>query len=224
MQTNAQQIDAEPGEAGDDVADDRQIHDAAVADDSTPTRVENDCVPRNDEERAIFFRVPTPKAAPGLIGPDTAEDGASETEECCETDSAVNHLVAAKCKMWRYQHRHKTRKSGDDVANAKPVNAFQNDSEKRRAPADKNGRGVKIGNRRPAFEDHPENKAKRVKAPGQDDYVKSRAPQRFRRIGSERQGQQGNARYDQGEYVHYDTMEERLDVVVVRFSLPFLEF
>src|SRR6267142_4921391 len=92
MQTNAQQIDAEPGEAGDDVAHDSQIHDAAVADDSTPTRVENDCVPKNDEERAIFFRVPTPKAAPGLIGPDTAEDGASETEECCETDNAVNHL------------------------------------------------------------------------------------------------------------------------------------
>src|SRR5262245_38417509 len=54
--------------------------------------MENDRIPENDKQRAIFFRIPTPKSAPGLIGPDPAEYRACETEEGSETDDAIDHF------------------------------------------------------------------------------------------------------------------------------------
>ena len=43
-------------------------------------------------QRPIFFRIPTPETAPGLIGPDAAEDCAGEAEERGEADDGVNHF------------------------------------------------------------------------------------------------------------------------------------
>jgi len=39
VQADAEHVYTEPGEAGDDIAENGEIHDAAVANDATPTRV-----------------------------------------------------------------------------------------------------------------------------------------------------------------------------------------
>ena len=36
-----------------------------------PARVKDDCAPKDNEKSAIFLRIPAPKSAPGLIGPNT---------------------------------------------------------------------------------------------------------------------------------------------------------
>src|SRR5256885_143650 len=92
MEADAKHVHAKPGETRDDVAEDGKIHNAALANDSAPARVKNDGVPEDDEKRAVFFRVPTPKAAPGLIGPDAAQDGAGKAEERGETNDAIDHF------------------------------------------------------------------------------------------------------------------------------------
>ena len=91
MQADAEHVHAEPGEAGDDVAEDRHDHQTALANESAPARVQNDCAPEDDQDRAVFFRVPTPEPAPRLIGPDSAEHGADKTEQRRETNDAVSH-------------------------------------------------------------------------------------------------------------------------------------
>ena len=91
MQADAEHVDAEPGEAGDDVAEDRHDHETALANESAPARVQNDRAPEHDEHGAVFLRIPAPEAAPGLVGPDAAEHGADEAEERGETNDAVGH-------------------------------------------------------------------------------------------------------------------------------------
>ena len=51
--------------------------------------------PEHDDQRAIFLRIPSPEAAPGIIPPDTAEDGADQAENETKTE---NQLAAANCK------------------------------------------------------------------------------------------------------------------------------
>ncbi len=36
---------------------------------ATPAGVEDERVPEHDHEGAVFFRVPAPEAAPGIVGP-----------------------------------------------------------------------------------------------------------------------------------------------------------
>jgi len=80
MQADSKHVHAEPREAGDDVTEQRHDRQAALPDESTPARVQNDCAPKDDQHRAIFFRVPSPEPTPRLIGPDTAEHCTDETE------------------------------------------------------------------------------------------------------------------------------------------------
>ena len=91
MQADAEHVDAEPGPARDDVADDGEVHQAAFAHEAAPARVQDGRVPEHDEQRAVFLRVPAPEPAPRLIGPDAAEHGAHKTEQRGETDDAINH-------------------------------------------------------------------------------------------------------------------------------------
>ena len=49
-------------------------------------------VPEHDEQRAVFLGVPAPEPAPGLVGPDAAQDGAHKAEQRGEADDAINHL------------------------------------------------------------------------------------------------------------------------------------
>src|SRR5881394_1291532 len=91
MQADAEHVGAEPGPAGDDVAADGQSGQAALADEAGPSRVQHEGVPEDDQHCAVFLWIPSPEAAPGLVGPDAAEDGADEGEEDREADDAVDH-------------------------------------------------------------------------------------------------------------------------------------
>ena len=64
MQADAEHVHAEPRETGDDVAEERHDHQAALPDESAPARVQSDCAPKDDQHRAVFFRVPAPETAP----------------------------------------------------------------------------------------------------------------------------------------------------------------
>ena len=50
-------------------------------------------VPQDDDERAIFLRVPAPEASPRLVRPDAAEHRADKAEERGEADDAIDHAV-----------------------------------------------------------------------------------------------------------------------------------
>ena len=93
VKADAEHVDAEPGEAGDDVAKDGHEHEAAFADDAAPACMEDGGVPDDDHEGAVFLGIPAPESPPGLIGPDAAKDGADEAEECGKADDAVDHAA-----------------------------------------------------------------------------------------------------------------------------------
>src|SRR4029077_9309018 len=88
---------SKPGETRHHIAEDRHDHESALANKSAPACMQNDGAPENDQDGAIFFRVPTPKSAPRLIGPDPAEDGAHETEQRGKADDAIGHLRHRIC-------------------------------------------------------------------------------------------------------------------------------
>src|SRR5438477_3085700 len=92
VQADTEHVDAKPGEAGHDISEDGQIDQAALAHDSAPARVENQSIPQNNQQGAVFFRVPAPKAAPGLIGPDTPKDSSNKAEKGGKTDNCIDHL------------------------------------------------------------------------------------------------------------------------------------
>src|SRR3954469_3724304 len=91
MEADAEHVGAEPGPAGDDVAADGEGGEASFADQAGPAGVEDQGVPEDDQDRAVFFWIPAPESAPGLVGPDAAENGADEGEENGEADDAVDH-------------------------------------------------------------------------------------------------------------------------------------
>ena len=98
MQADAELVDAEVRPGGDDVAGDGQRREAAALHQAAPAGVEHQCVPEHDHEGAVFFRVPAPEAAPGIVGPEAAEHRADEAEEDREAERAVEHsqqLVAS---------------------------------------------------------------------------------------------------------------------------------
>ena len=64
MQTDAEHVHAEPGEARDHVPEDRHDHEAALANVAAPARVQDDRAPKHDEHGAVLLRVPTPEASP----------------------------------------------------------------------------------------------------------------------------------------------------------------
>ena len=107
---------------------------------------------------------------------------------------------------------------GDEAADADPVDLLQDQPQHHRPPADEDGRGVKVGHRRAAFQHHAEDQAEGVDQPGQDDQVERRAAQRFGEMGATSEGQQRPARQDEGEDVDDHRVEERLDVVEIELG------
>src|SRR5690349_21180948 len=65
MQTDAEHVHAEPRPARDNVADDGAIDKTALADHSAPSQMQNQRVPKHDDERTVFLRIPAPEPAPG---------------------------------------------------------------------------------------------------------------------------------------------------------------
>ena len=64
VQSDAEHVHAKPGPARDDIAENRHHHQAALPNESAPAGVEDDGIPENDEERAVFLRIPAPETAP----------------------------------------------------------------------------------------------------------------------------------------------------------------
>src|SRR5689334_13050734 len=73
VQPDPQHVHTEPGEAGDDVPKHSQVHDTAISDQPAPASMENDRIPKDDEQSSVFLRVPAPKTSPGLIRPNPAK-------------------------------------------------------------------------------------------------------------------------------------------------------
>ena len=48
-------------------------------------------VPEHNDQRPVFFGVPAPEAAPGVVRPETTQHGADEAEEDRKADRAVDH-------------------------------------------------------------------------------------------------------------------------------------
>src|SRR5450432_1240954 len=91
MQADAEHVHAEPRPARDDIAADGATDQAALANHPAPAQMQNQRIPQNDDERAIFLRVPTPETSPRLVRPDAAEHRADKTEQRREADDAINH-------------------------------------------------------------------------------------------------------------------------------------
>src|SRR2546423_6083616 len=79
MQTDAEHVDAEPRPGCDNVTEDGHNHKPTLPNEPAPAGVQDDRVPQDNEQRAVFFRIPSPKTTPGLIGPDSTEDRSDET-------------------------------------------------------------------------------------------------------------------------------------------------
>src|SRR3954452_19944861 len=69
VEADAKLIDAEERPAGDDVSADGEDGQAAVGDQLVPAGVQDERVPEDDDQGAVFFRIPAPEAAPGIVGP-----------------------------------------------------------------------------------------------------------------------------------------------------------
>ncbi len=91
VQSDPQHIGAEPAPTGDDIAENGEAHEAALFDQAAPSGVQDDGIPDYDYQCAIFFWIPTPESPPRLIGPNTPEDGAHQTEERGKADDPINH-------------------------------------------------------------------------------------------------------------------------------------
>src|ERR1700731_804950 len=91
MQADTEHVNAEPGQAGNYVAEDSQQRQTAVFRESTPPRVQDNGVPQDNEKRSVFFRIPAPEPAPRLVRPNPTEDGGDEAEQRCKTNYSVHH-------------------------------------------------------------------------------------------------------------------------------------
>ena len=89
VQADAVLVDAEVRPGGDDVAGDGEHREATAFHEAAPAGVQHEGVPEHDHERAVFLRIPAPEAAPGVVGPETAQHGADEAEEDGEAERAV---------------------------------------------------------------------------------------------------------------------------------------
>src|SRR5207249_6516314 len=77
-----------------------QVHQAAFPHKTAPAGVQDNDIPKHDDQRAVFFWVPAPESSPGLIGPDAAKNCACEAEESGEADDSVNHFGKARVQVW----------------------------------------------------------------------------------------------------------------------------
>ena len=81
VQSHVEHVDSKPGEGGHDITKHSQVHHAAFADHASPACVEDECVPDDDQQGAVFLGIPSPETSPGLIRPDTPQDCSNETEQ-----------------------------------------------------------------------------------------------------------------------------------------------
>src|ERR1039458_9610162 len=82
VQANAEHVHAKPREAGDDIAEDGEVHNAAVAQQVAPANVEDEGIPDHYEQGTVLLRVPAPESPPGLVGPNAAQDGEIGRASC----------------------------------------------------------------------------------------------------------------------------------------------
>src|SRR5438309_228103 len=73
VQADFEHVHTKPGPARDNVADDGAVDQATLTDHPAPAQVQDERVPKHDDERAVFLRVPTPEAAPRLVRPDATQ-------------------------------------------------------------------------------------------------------------------------------------------------------
>ena len=95
VEADPELIRAKPAPRSDDVAANREEGEAAGADPAIPAGVEGRRVPEHDHQRAVFFRIPAPKAAPTVIGPQAAKHRADEAEEEGKAHHAIRHPIQA---------------------------------------------------------------------------------------------------------------------------------
>src|SRR5882762_9931327 len=62
VQADFEHVHTEPRPARHNIADDGAVDEAALADHATPAQMQNQRVPKHDDQRAILLRVPTPEA------------------------------------------------------------------------------------------------------------------------------------------------------------------
>jgi len=114
MEADIQEIDAEPREGDDDVEEGEGRVERVGGELVSDFAVMGPDEPENDEEGSVFFGVPTPETAPGLVGPDTAEDGADGGEEEGDDGEAEGEFV----DFYRWFEEGDVREAGSDDANA----------------------------------------------------------------------------------------------------------
>ena len=90
MQANSQFVDTKPGPNHRNVTRGGQHRKSSFPDHAPPARVQNQRIPNDNDERTIFFRVPAPKSAPGVISPEASQHGSHKTEEDCKADDSVD--------------------------------------------------------------------------------------------------------------------------------------
>src|SRR6516164_8224438 len=91
MQTHTEHVDTKPRQTGHHVSEYRHEGCFAVSRVTPPPCVQNNRIPQNYKKCSIFFRVPAPETAPGLIRPNATQDRCNKTAQCCEADDAVHH-------------------------------------------------------------------------------------------------------------------------------------
>ena len=64
---------------------------AAITDVATHSQVKDDQLCQTDHQCAILLRIPTPESTPRVVGPDTTQNRADDTEEETETECSVDH-------------------------------------------------------------------------------------------------------------------------------------
>ena len=64
VQADPEHVHAEPGKGRDNVAEEREIHQATLAHNSPPPGVQDERIPDDDQQRAIFLWIPAPETAP----------------------------------------------------------------------------------------------------------------------------------------------------------------
>ena len=118
-----------------------------------------------------------PATKVGRVPERDGDDVGGEPEVGVEHGAHHLHRVAAEGEVVRDDLGDEADGGGHDEADAVAVDPFENDPEHHRAPADEDGRGIEVGHRRPAFEDHAEDDADGVDDEAQHQQVEAGAVQ-----------------------------------------------
>jgi competence protein ComEC len=95
VQADPQLVGAKPAPRRDNVATDGEQGKATWTNPAIPAGVEDRRVPEHDHERSVLLGIPTPEAAPAVVGPQAAQHRTDEAEEEREADHTVGHPIEA---------------------------------------------------------------------------------------------------------------------------------